>query len=265
MTTTPDLPIDAATLPQGGEMPLLGFGTWQLKGNDAVTATAAALEAGYRHLDTATVYGNEREVGRALADSGVDREDVFLTTKVSPKLAGKERETLEESLALLGTDRVDLWLIHWPADNGQNVAMWQALVEAQKAGLAREIGVSNFSLEQIDELVEATGVSPAVNQIEWSPLLYDAATVAGHRERSVVLEGYSGLRGGILENDVVTGIAKDLDRTPAQVVLRWHLQHGVVAIPKSREPERIRSNADLAGFELSERDMADLDALGAGG
>ena len=265
MSPSPQIPIDAATLPQGGQMPLLGFGTWQLTGSDAVTATAAALDAGYRHLDTATVYGNEGEVGRALAESGVDREDVFLTTKVSPQLAGNERETLEESLALLRTDRVDLWLIHWPAENGDNVTMWQALVEAQQAGLAREIGVSNFSLEQIDQLVEATGVAPAVNQIEWSPLLHDAATVDGHRERSVVLEGYSGLRGGILEHDVVTGIAKDLDRTAAQVVLRWHLQHGVVAIPKSSEPERVRSNADLAGFELSPQDMAALDALGPTG
>ena len=265
MTTTPELPIDAATLPQGGQMPLLGFGTWQLKGDDAVTATAAALEAGYRHLDTATVYGNEGEVGRALADSGVDRQDVFLTTKVNPKLAGKERETLEESLSLLGTDSVDLWLIHWPSEDGENVGMWQALIEAQKAGLAREIGVSNFSLEQIDELVGATGVTPAVNQIEWSPLLFDAGVLEGHRERSVLLEGYSGLRGGILEHDVVTGIARDLDRTPAQVVLRWHLQHGIVAIPKSRVPERVRSNADLAGFELSGQHMADLDALGKTG
>jgi diketogulonate reductase-like aldo/keto reductase len=262
MTTTPEIPIDAATLPQGGQMPLLGFGTWQLKGDDAVTATAAALEVGYRHLDTATIYGNEGEVGRALAESGVDRDDVFLTTKVNPRLAGKERETIEESLALLGTDRVDLWLIHWPGEDGQNVSMWKALVDAQQAGRAREIGVSNFSLAMIDELVEATGVSPAVNQIEWSPLLFDADVLEGHRARSVLLEGYSGLRGGILEHDVVTAIAEDLDRTPAQVVLRWHLQHGIVAIPKSGDPERVRSNADLAGFELSAEDMAALDGLG---
>ena len=262
MTTTPEIPIDAATLPQGGLMPLLGFGTWQLKGDDAVTATAAALEVGYRHLDTATIYGNEGEVGRALADSRVDRDDVFVTTKVNPRLAGKERETIEGSLSLLRTDRVDLWLIHWPGDDGQNVSMWKALIDAQRAGLAREIGVSNFSLEMIDELVEATGVSPAVNQIEWSPLLFEADVLEGHRARAVVLEGYSGLRGGILEHDVVAGIAKDLDRTPAQVVLRWHLQHGIVSIPKSREPERVRSNADLAGFELSESDMTALDALG---
>jgi diketogulonate reductase-like aldo/keto reductase len=264
MTTTPEIPIDAATLPQGGQMPLLGFGTWQLKGDDALSATAAALEAGYRHLDTATAYGNEGEVGRALAESGVPRDDVFVTTKVAPKLAGKERATLEESLSLLGTDHVDLWLIHSPSEDGQNVAMWQAFLEAQQAGLAREIGVSNFSAAQIDEVVEATGVTPAVNQIEWSPLLYDAETVEAHKKRAVVLEGYSGLRGGILEHEVVTGIADALERTPAQVVLRWHLQHGFVAIPKSRDPERVRSNADLAGFELSDDDLAAIDALGRG-
>jgi diketogulonate reductase-like aldo/keto reductase len=261
MTSSPRIPVDAATLPHGGEMPLLGFGTWQLKGDDAVTATAAALECGYRHLDTATVYGNEGEVGRALAASGVDRDDVFLTTKLIPRLAGKERATIEESLRLLGTDRVDLWLIHAPAKAG-NVALWEAFIEAQQAGLAREIGVSNFSLEQVDELVEATGVTPAVNQVEWSPLLHDADVLEGHRRRAVLLEGYSGLRGGILDHDVVTGIAGRLGRTPAQVVLRWHLQHGIVAIPKSRDPERVRSNADLGGFELDAADMAALDALG---
>ncbi len=262
MTSTPRIPIDAATLPQGGQMPLLGFGTWQLKGDDAVTATAAALEVGYRHLDTATIYGNEGEVGRALADSRVDRDDVFVTTKVNPRLVGKERETIEESLSLLRTDRVDLWLIHWPGDDGQNVSMWKALIDAQQAGRAREIGVSNFSLEMIDELVEATGVSPAVNQIEWSPLLFDADVVADHRARGIVLEGYSALRGGTLENPVINTVAGRLGRTPAQVIIRWHLQHGVVVIPKSRQADRIRSNADVADFELTAADLQAIDALG---
>ena len=153
-------------------MPLLGFGTWQIKGDQATEATAAALEAGYRHLDTATVYGNEAEVGRALAESGVARDEVFVTTKCPPEQAAG-CDTLRESLDLLGTDHVDLWLIHWPGDDG-DVGLWKAFVEAREQGLARDIGVSNFDAAMIDRLTSETGVTPAVNQIEWSPLLYDA-------------------------------------------------------------------------------------------
>src|SRR5689334_12638369 len=142
-------------------MPLLGFGTWQIKGQDAVRATSAALEAGYRHLDTATVYGNEREVGRALAKSDVSRDDVFLTTKCPPGRAGRELDTLRESLDLLQTDHVDLWLIHWPGEGSTNTGMWQAFAEAREAGLAREIGVSNFDVSLIDEVTKATGAAPA--------------------------------------------------------------------------------------------------------
>ncbi|HET7430166.1 MAG TPA: aldo/keto reductase [Nocardioides sp.] len=254
------LPDDAVDLPAGSRMPLLGFGTWQIRGDDAVRATSAALEAGYRHLDTATVYGNEREVGRALADSGVDRADVFLTTKCPPDRVGQELDTLRSSLDQLGTDHVDLWLIHWPG--GDNVAVWRAFVEAREAGLAREIGVSNFDATLIDEVTDATGVAPAVDQVEWSPLLYDADTVAAHRERGVVLEGYSALRGGTLDHPTIAGIAERLGRSTAQVIIRWHLQHGIVVIPKSVHPERIRANADVAGFELTADDMAALDALG---
>jgi 2,5-diketo-D-gluconate reductase A len=245
-------------------MPLLGFGTWQIKGEDAVRATSAALEAGYRHLDTATVYGNEGEVGRALAESGVARDEVFLTTKCPPGRAGRELDTLRESLDLLQTDRVDLWLIHWPGDGASNPDMWRAFVEAQQSGLAREIGVSNFDAALIDEVGTATGVLPAVNQIEWSPLLYDADVVAAHQERGVVLEGYSALRGGTLEHPAIVAIADGLGRTPAQVIIRWHLQHQIVVIPKSVNPERIRSNADVGGFELTDEDMATLDNLAGG-
>ena len=265
MTDSPvKVPDTAAGLPEGGRMPLLGFGTWQIKGEDAVTATAAALAAGYRHLDTATVYGNEAEVGRALAESGVAREDVFVTTKCPPGRAGRELETLKESLEMLRTDHVDLWLIHWPADGSGNVDLWRAFVEARDSGLAREIGVSNFDVPLLDEVTEATGVRPAVNQVEWSPLLFDTATLADHRERGVVLEGYSALRGGTLDHPAIVKIAERTGRTPAQVIIRWHLQHGIVVIPKSREPERIRSNADVGGFDLAADDMAALDALGAG-
>jgi 2,5-diketo-D-gluconate reductase A len=242
-------------------MPLLGFGTWQIKGKDAVRATSAALEAGYRHLDTATVYGNEGQVGRALADSGVPRDEVFLTTKCPPNRSGQALDTLRESLELLRTDHVDLWLIHWPGGGATDVELWRAFVEAQKSGLAREIGVSNFDVELVDEVTEATGVAPAVNQIEWSPLLYDAAVLEAHRARDVVLEGYSALRGGTLDHPAIVEIADRIERTPAQVIIRWHLQHGVVVIPKSVKEQRIRSNADVGGFTLSSDDMATLDTL----
>jgi 2,5-diketo-D-gluconate reductase A len=242
-------------------MPLLGFGTWQITGDEATRATASALEAGYRHIDTATVYGNEREVGAALASSGVARAQVFVTTKMPPHNAGKELATLHHSLELLGTDHVDLWLIHWTPDHGVGLDLWAAFVEARSQGLARDIGVSNYSLAQIDQLSSATGVTPAVNQIEWSPFRYDGAEHEGHRERGIVLEGYSALRGGTLQHPVVVGIAERLGRSPAQVIIRWHLEHGIVVIPKSRELERIRSNADVGGFELGAADVAALDAL----
>ena len=254
------VPTDDVALPSGGRMPLLGFGTWQLTGQSAVTATAAALEAGYRHIDTATVYGNEEEVGRALADSGVPRDEVFLTTKCPPNRAGAELETLRRSLDLLGTDSVDLWLVHWPGDADLG-SIWQAFTEARQQGQARDIGVSNFNAGQIDSVERATGVRPAVNQIEWSPLLHDPAVVQAHRDRGVVLEGYSALRGGTLTHSTIVEIAERLGRTPAQVIVRWHLEHGFVVIPKSERPERVRANADVAGFQLSPDDVAALDAL----
>jgi diketogulonate reductase-like aldo/keto reductase len=264
MTDSIDLPDDTVTLTAGSAMPLLGFGTWQIEGDDAVRATSTALEAGYRHLDTATVYGNEGQVGRALAESGVPRGEVFVTTKCPPSKAGHELDTLKESLDLLQTDHVDLWLIHWPGDGSSNTDIWRAFGEAREAGLAREIGVSSFDTALLDEVTEATGVTPAVNQIEWSPLLYDAAIVAEHRERGIVLEGYSALRGGTLDHPTILQVAEREGRTAAQVIIRWHLQHGFVVIPKSVNPERIRSNADVGGFTLSDADMAALDGLGKG-
>ena len=255
------VPQDVAELPGGGRMPLLGFGTWQIKGAAATDAVGLALEAGYRHLDTATIYGNEKEVGVGLAASGVARDDVFVTTKCPPRNAGRELDTLRTSLDLLGTDHVDLWLIHWPG-SGTDVRMWRAYIEAQQQGLARAIGVSNFPLDLVDEVTRETGVAPAVNQVEWSPLLFDREALDGHRERGVVLEGYSALRGGTLDHPVVTGIADRLGATPAQVIVRWHLQHRVVVIPKSVREDRIRSNADVADLVLTDEDMAALDALG---
>lgn len=262
MTDATNVPQDAAELGQGGRMPLLGFGTWQITGKAATDSVRWALGAGYRHLDTATVYGNEKEVGSGLASSGVARSEVFVTTKCPPDNAGNEIATLRISLDLLGTDRVDLWLIHWPGGDGADVDMWRAFGEAREQGLANAIGVSNYSLDQIDELTAATGVTPAVNQVEWSPLLFDQAILEGHRERGVVLEGYSALRGGTLEHPTIVGIADALGRTPAQVIIRWHLQHGVVVIPKSEQQQRIIDNADVNRFELTTGEMAALDELG---
>jgi len=260
--SSPAVPDCTVGLPSGAAMPLLGLGTWQLEGEQASRAVATALEVGYRLLDTATVYRNEREVGEGIRSAGVAREDVFVTTKLPPR-SGHELDTLRTSLDLLGTDSVDLWLIHWTPDEGVAEDVWTAFASAQEQGMTRDIGVSNYSLGQIDELVDCTGVTPAVNQIEWSPLLFDAAVLAGHRERGIVLEGYSALKGGTLEHSVVIEIAERLGRTPAQVIIRWHLEHGIVVIPKSQARERIVANADVADFVLSSDDVTALDALGA--
>ena len=254
------LPTTTAPLTSGATIPLLGFGTWQLTGDTATAATATALSVGYRHLDTATVYGNEGEVGAALRESGVPRDEVFVTSKVPPSEAARARQVLETSLRLLGVDALDLWLIHWTED-GADRDLWAELVRAQADGLVRDVGVSNHSLAQLDELEHATGVRPAVNQIKWSPLLHDAALLEGHRERGVVVEGYSGLKGGTMELPAVVELAKRLERTPAQVLVAWQLQHGMVVIPKSTKPARIRENADVADIVLSASDLASLDAL----
>ncbi|SDO18368.1 Aldo/keto reductase [Klenkia soli] len=249
-----------AALPGGGAMPLLGFGTWQITGTDCTDAVRAALEAGYRHLDTATMYRNETEVGRGLADSGVARDEVFVTTKLPPERADAAQATLDASLAALGVDTVDLWLVHW-STGGDDVALWREFVAARDAGRARDIGVSNFSLAQLDELTDATGVTPAVNQVRWAPSLFDAEVLEGHRQRGVVLEGYSPFKSTDLADPVLAGIADAHGVTAAQVVLRWHLDHGVVVIPKSATPERIRANADVLGFALTDDERARVDGL----
>jgi 2,5-diketo-D-gluconate reductase A len=261
MTSDATFPDHAVDLPGGGRIPLLGLGTWQIKGDQATQSVIWALEAGYRHIDTAAIYGNEAEVGAGLRGGGINRDEIFITTKVPGGATGREAATLKESLSKLGTDRVDLWLIHWPSNGGADVQMWQALIDANKQGQARAIGVSNYSLEMIDELVTATGVTPSVNQIEWSPLLFDQAVVDGHRERGIVLEGYSALRGGTLDHPTIVEIANQHGKSPAQVIIRWHLQHEIVVIPKSVKRERIAENAQVADFELTGEEMAALDSL----
>jgi len=244
-------------------MPLLGFGTWQIDDADAPRATTTALELGYRHIDTATGYGNEAGIGKALAASGLDRESVFITTKLPPENVGRERQTIEESLTKLGVERVDLWLVHWPPNGQASPEVWSQVVQAQQDGLATSIGVSNYSLEQIDELVAATGVTPAVNQIRWSPGIYDAGLAAGLAERGVVLEGYSPFKASNLEDPTLVRIAEAHDATSAQVIVAWHVAHGFVVIPKSTRRERIEANAAGARIALSDAEVTEIDALGA--
>lgn len=251
--------IPALPLKSGPAMPLLGFGTWQIRGDEAYRAVRAALDAGYRHLDTATMYGNEEEVGRALADSGVPRDEVFVTTKLPPERAGRERATISASLKALGA--VDLWLIHWPPSRGRSVSVWREFIAARDAGLVRAIGVSNYDISEIDELVAATGETPAVNQIRFGPTLWDAALVAEHRARGVIVEGYSPFKTTNLHDPVLTRIAAAHGVDAAQVVLRWHLQHEIVVIPKSKTPDRIVRNQEVSGFSLTDEEMSAVDAL----
>jgi diketogulonate reductase-like aldo/keto reductase len=247
------------TLSPGVAMPLLGFGTWMLRGRDGYEAVRYALEVGYRHIDTATMYRNEAEVGRAVRDSGVPREEVFVTTKIPSGNAGRERATIAASLRALGSDYVDLWLIHSPPLAGAGLAMWRELVAARDKGLARAVGVSNYSIDQIDQLTGSTGQTPAVNQIPWSPGWHDPQTLAAHRDRAVALEGYSPIKGTRLDHPVLVEIASRHRVTPAQVVLRWHLEHRITVIPKSANRERIAANADLFGFALDAGEVARID------
>jgi 2,5-diketo-D-gluconate reductase A len=252
-------------LPGGAQMPMVGFGTWPMRARQARAAVAAALDAGYRHIDTASMYANEAEVGQALRDSGLDRGEVFVTTKLRPTDAGRERAVLTASLRALGTEYVDLWLVHWPprrAAAGRRI--WRAVLALRDAGLARAVGVSNYRLAQVDDLIRETSEAPAVNQVHWNPRRYDAAVLAGHRERGIILEGFSPLKDTNLHDPVLTKIAAAHDVTSAQVVLRWHLEHQITVIPKSADPGRIAANIDLLGFALDADEVARIDSLAAG-
>ena len=241
---------------------MIGFGTWKLRGAAAHDSVIAALHTGYRHLDTATMYANEAEVGQAVADSGIDRSGIFITTKIRPSDAGRVPEILRQSLRALRTDYLDLWLIHWPPSRrAQSRELWAGLLEARASGAVRDVGVSNFTLPEIDDVTRASDERPAVNQIDWGPTLFDGAVLAGHAERGVAVEGYSGLKNTRLDDPVLAKIAAGHGVSPAQVVLRWHLEHGVTVIPKSARPERIESNFDLLGFGLTSEEVASIDAL----
>jgi 2,5-diketo-D-gluconate reductase A len=244
-------------------MPLLGFGTWQV-GQEAVEA---ALAAGYRSIDTATAYRNEAAVGRAVRASGVRREEVFVTTKVPNQSHGREStlRELDRSLERLGFDQVDLYLIHWPQpEQGLYVETWQTLEELQARGLATAIGVSNFEIDHLEALTAAGCSTPAVNQIELNPRRPQAARRRYHDAHGMVTEAWApiGQGGRLLADPVVAEVASAHGRTPAQVILRWHLEQGIVAIPRSSSPDRIRQNADVFSFELTDAQMHRLSALG---
>jgi diketogulonate reductase-like aldo/keto reductase len=243
---------------------MVGFGTWPMRGSKARRAVLSALQTGYRHVDTATMYANEAEVGQALGDSGLPRTEVFVTSKLRPSEVERARSVLASSLRALATDYMDLWLVHSPPSGKALVSSWRDLLSIRDDGLARAVGVSNYSLAQVDQLIAATGEAPAVNQIRWSPRRNNPALLRGLRQRGVVVEGYSPLLDTNLADPVLGGIAAAHGVTPAQVVLRWHLEHEIVVIPKSADPGRMAANLDLFGFSLDPGEVARIDGLAAG-
>jgi 2,5-diketo-D-gluconate reductase A len=247
-------------LADGNEIPVLALGVWQVpNGPVCVNAVRWALELGYRHVDTAQVYGNEESVGRALRESGVPRQEVFITTKFDPGSRDPAAEA-ERSLTRLGVDYVDLYLVHWP--QGGPTRAWPGMQRAHELGYARSIGVSNFDLDELDQVTAAATIAPAVNQIQMSPFNYRRALLDEARRRRVGVEAYSPLGTGRHVRDrKVKRIAARLGRTPAQVLLRWCVQHDLVVLPKSTHRERIEENAQIFDFALPDDTMAELDAL----
>ncbi|MER7998302.1 aldo/keto reductase [Streptomyces sp. NPDC095613] len=261
--------VPALTLNNGVKIPQLGFGVWQVPDDEATPVVATALEAGYRSIDTAAAYGNERGTGRALAASGIAREDLFVTTKLQNSDQGHDStlRAFDASLDRLGLDYVDLYLIHWPMPSlGRYVDTYKAFEKIYSDGRAKAIGVSNFLPEHLDRLADESAVVPVLNQIELHPQLQQAESRAFHAERSILTEAWSplGQGKGLLEVPTVVAIARKHGRTPAQAVLRWHLQLGNVVIPKSVTPSRIRENIDVFDFELDADDLAALAALDEG-
>jgi len=261
--------VPAVRLNDGADVPQFGFGVFQIPTEQTVTAVRTALDAGYRHIDTAQMYGNEAEVGRAIAESGVPREEIFVTTKLNNDCHGYDAAlgALDESLRKLGFDHVDLFLIHWPRpQEGRYVETWTALEKLKADGKARSVGVSNFTVEHLERLAERTGTVPAVNQIELHPQFPQAALRAYHAEHGIATEAWSpiGQGGDLLQDGRLRALADGHGRSPAQVVLRWHIQLGNIVFPKSVTPERIRENIDVFDFELSADDMAVVDGLDTG-
>jgi diketogulonate reductase-like aldo/keto reductase len=260
--------VPAIDLNDGNSIPQLGFGVFQVPPEDTAEVVTHAFETGYRHIDTAAAYRNEAGVGQAVKASGLARDEVFITTKCWNDSQGYERskQALRDSLDRLELDFVDLYLIHWPAPSQDLYAeTWRAFVELREEGLVRSIGVSNFNEPHLDRIVEESRVTPAVNQIELHPRLQQAGLRREHGERGIATEAWSPLaQGAVLDDPVVSALAERHDRTPGQVVLRWHIQVGNVVFPKSATPERIEENFDVFGFHLTDDEMGEIEALDQG-
>lgn len=247
-------------LSDGNRIPRLGLGVWQIpNGPTCVNAVRWALELGYRHIDTAQAYGNEQSVGRALRESGVPRNEVFITTKFWPGASDPVAEA-EGSLRRLGVDYVDLYLVHWP--QGGPTRAWRGMERARELGHARSVGVSNFDARELDQVIAAGTISPVLDQVEFSPFEYRLRLLDAAQKRGIAVEGYSPLgTGRHLSDETVRRLASHMGRTPAQVLLRWGLQHDLIVIPKSTHRNRIEENARIFDFALSADEMAELDAL----
>jgi len=250
----------ARVLADGNEIPLLGLGVWQVPdGRTCEDAVRWALEAGYRHIDTAQAYENEASVGRALRDVGLPRDEVFVTTKFYPGNKDPEAEA-QRSLERLGLDTLDLYIVHWP--QGGPVWAWEGMQRAQERGYARSIGVSNFSVAELDAVLDLGGAAPVVNQVQFSPFEFRRDLLEGGEKRQIALEAYSPLgTGRHLDDPEVGRIAQRLGRTPAQVLIRWAVQRDIIVLPKSTHRERIEANAEVFDFQLTDADMATLDGL----
>ena len=260
--------IPTVTLSDGETIPQLGFGVFQVPPQDTAAVATQALLAGYRHIDTAAAYRNEAGVGQAIHAAGLERDEVFITTKCFNDDHGHEqaKRALKESLNQLEMDYVDLYLIHWPVPSKDKyVETWQAFIELQKEGLVRSIGVSNFQPAHLERIIEATGVTPTVNQIELHPYLQQTGLRHEHAEHGIATEAWSPLaQGKVLDDPAITQIAEAHGKSPGQVVIRWHLQLGNIVIPKSVTPERIIENFDVVDFWLTPDEMSAIDALDAG-
>jgi 2,5-diketo-D-gluconate reductase A len=258
------------TLNDGHTIPQLGLGTWPLDNGQVATAVVHALEAGYRHIDTAVKYGNEEGVGKGLRASGVDRHEVFVTTKLDGQFQGQDRAVagLEGSLKRIRLDYVDLLLIHWPLpQRDEFISTWKTFERLQAEGKVRSIGVSNFKPAHLERLLAETDVVPAVNQIQLSPAITRAADREFGAKHAIVTESYSPLGGSgasLLQAPILARLGEKYGKTPAQVVLRWHIEQGLVAIPKSGNPERMRQNLEIFDFALNPQDLAELAALDEG-
>ena len=262
MTAVPQIPLN-----NGQSIPQLGFGVFQIEPKDTFEAVSTAFQVGYRHIDTAEMYGNEKEVGEAVAKSGLDRADVFVTSKLANDAHRPDdaRRAFEASLKALGFDYLDLFLIHWPLPakyDGDFVSTWQTLEEFYREGRARSIGVSNFQPHHLRRLHEATEITPAVNQIEVHPFLTQDDVRSFCAEHQIAVEGWSPIgQGAVLDDPAIGSIAERVGKTPAQVVLRWHIQRGDIIFPKSVTPPRIQENFEIFDFELSDGDVAEISAL----